>query len=83
MERNMFAEQGCFQKRDSFFDFTVRRWTENGIMRSPLTTDFGESNRRLFGSFGFFFPYDHLKLAEYLVIWRGYRGYTLLKQTVI
>ena len=55
MERNMFAEQGCFQKRNSFLDFTVRRWTENGIMRSPLTTDFGESNRRLFWALRFFF----------------------------
>ncbi len=55
MERNMFAEQGCFQKRDSFLDFTVRRWSENGIMRSPLTTDFGESKHRLFWGFGFFF----------------------------
>ena len=30
MELNMSPEQGCFQKMDSFFDFTIRRWIETG-----------------------------------------------------
>ena len=55
MELNMSPEQGCFQKRPLFFDFTIRRWIESAIMCSPLIYGFWKSNRWFFWWFGFFF----------------------------